>query len=115
MGMVFRVLNKLQLSDSESGRTISLRGPGTLLISDMQGNSVSLTIDHETYLPLRVAWRNLDGVLLEEHYGDWKKIDGVMWWNQIVRSRDGKAFLEERVRRIEVNRSSSIKAMERVP
>ena len=114
-GMVFRVLSRLVLSDSDPTKTVSFRPPDTLLISDIHGNSVVLTVDLRSYLPLRVAWRNLDGALLEETYGDWKRIDGVMCWFQMIRSRDGRAFLEERVRKIKINQSTSVGAMERVP
>jgi hypothetical protein len=102
-GMLFRTLSTLVLSDNDPEIKASLIVPGTIIFSDKYHNTATLTVDPHSWLPRRLAWRNLDGAIMEETYSDWRKIGGVMTWFHMTRARDGNRFLEVRVRDYRIN------------
>ena len=112
-GMSFRVLNTLLLNDDKE-RSIRLVGSDGILFSDKYNNSATLTVDVSNHLPKKLAWRNLDGAILEETYSDWRRIGDVMWWFQMSRARDGATFLQVRVRDYRINKGLTDKEL-RVP
>ena len=113
-GMSFRVLNTLLLSDDDKERSVRLVGSDGLLFSDKYNNSATLTVDMSNHLPKELAWRNLDGAILEETYSDWRRIGDVMWWFQMSRARDGVTFLRVRVRDCRINKGLTDREL-RVP
>jgi hypothetical protein len=114
-GMVFRLLDKLVLSDNNSEIKASLMAPGTIVFSDKFHNTATLTVDLHNWLPKRLSWRNLDGAILEETYYDWQKVGGVMMWFHMTRARDGNRFLDVRVRDYRINTGLTEARLSAVP
>jgi|GEM_PF-3341014 len=102
-GMSFRVLDTLLLSDDDKERTVKLASFDAMVFSDKYSDSATLTVDMSNHLPKKLTWRNLDGAVLEETYSDWRKIGDLMWWFHMSRTRDGKSFLEVRVKDYRIN------------
>jgi hypothetical protein len=101
-GMTLHNLPALLLNDIH-GHTATMVAPGVVELSDKFNDTARLTIDLSTYLPEKLAWTNRDGATLEETYSDWRSINGVLWWFQMTRSRDGVIFLRERVKDYRIN------------
>ena len=102
-GMVFRSLPALVLSNDDQERSVIVVPPGTITFLDKYHNRVTLIVDPNTYLPLKLSWTNVDGAVLEETYSDWRRIGDVMWWFYMTRTRNGNIFLEARVNDYKVN------------
>ncbi|MEB2359879.1 MAG: insulinase family protein [Bryobacteraceae bacterium] len=103
---MFRVFYPLMLSDRNPDRTVHSAAPGEVEISDKQGNSVRLTIDETTGLPIRRSYRTTGQqgpVEVEEVLSEWKEVDGVQLPFRIVVNQGGKKFSEAAIREIRIN------------
>ncbi len=103
---MFRLLYPLMLSDRKPDRTVHSAAPGEVEISDKQGNSVRLTIDETTGLPLRRSYRTIGQqgpIEVEEVLSEWKEVDGVQLPYRIVVNQGGKKFSEASIREIRIN------------
>jgi zinc protease len=75
-GEMFRHFTSLWLSDLDPDRTVNLLSPGTIEVSDKQGNSTRMTIDEKTGLLLKQVYRQGPNEV-EETYSNWKTVDGL--------------------------------------
>jgi len=73
------VLPALVLSDRIAGCSACLIAPGTIDIVGKNNIGAMLTVDQSSYLPQKLARRNLDGAILEETYSNWRRVDDLMW------------------------------------
>ena len=100
--MSFRTLNTLLLCDQDTHCKVRLTAPSILEFSDQLRDVAALTVDPDTHLPQKLAW-NSNGAMLEETYSDWRTINGISWWFQMSRARDGQAFVETKAKGYRIN------------
>jgi zinc protease len=102
---LFRMWFPLLASAADSNRTIADEANGAIRISDKSGNSVLLTIDPATGLPLSENYSEAgsSGEDVMETYSDWQETDGVKLPHKIVISQNGKHFADVKVVSVAIN------------
>jgi predicted Zn-dependent peptidase len=79
-GEAFRQLFSLALSDRYADRTVNQVADGVLEISSKDGESVRVTVDPQTGLPAKLAYKQSPaegGTAVEEIFSDWRDVDGL--------------------------------------
>jgi len=79
-GEAFRQLASLAMSDRDADRTVNYEGDGVLEISSKDGESVRLTVDEKTGIPVKLAYKQSageGGSAVEEVFSDWREVDGI--------------------------------------
>ncbi|MDX2150631.1 MAG: insulinase family protein [Bryobacteraceae bacterium] len=104
----------LWTSDKDPDRTVNAVGPATIEVADKAGNSVRLTIDEQSGLPLKSVYR-MGPEELEETYADWKDVSGIKLPHKTTVSRGGKPAAEINVQEWKVNTGATAEEAARKP
>jgi Predicted Zn-dependent peptidases len=75
-GEIFRSYFHLLTSDRDPDRTVNYAGPGAVDISDKNGNSLRLTVDEATGLPLKTSYNGTQGPM-DEEWSDLRDVNGM--------------------------------------
>ncbi len=68
------------MSDRDADRTVTSAAEGVLDISSKEGESIHLTVDEKTGVPLKLAFQQSPGEggsAVEEIFSDWRDVDGI--------------------------------------
>jgi zinc protease len=98
---LFRMWPPLLASAQDPDREIKDEANGTIRISDKSGDSVLLSIDPATSLPLSMNY-SLGGDVTET-YADWQETNGVKLPRKIAVARGGKHFADIEVGSVAIN------------
>lgn len=101
---IFRMWFPLLSSASNPNRTITDEANGSIRIADKSGNSVLLTINPSTGLPLSEKYSEAgspEDVL--ETYADWEETNGVKVPHRITISQNGKHFADVKITSVTLN------------
>jgi hypothetical protein len=101
-GEIFRSYFGLLSSDRDPNRTVNFAGPGAVDISDKNGNTVRLTVDENTGLPLKTSYPGSQGAI-EENWSDLREVNGIKVPFKITVLQGGKKFAEVTVQELKVN------------
>jgi len=101
-GEIFRSYFALMTSDRDPNRTVNYAGPGALDISDKSGNSVRLTVDENTGLPVKTSYSGPQGTI-EENWSELKDVDGMKVPFKITVIQSGKKFADVTVQELKLN------------
>ena len=96
---MFRMWFPLLTSAADPNRTIQDEANGVIRISDKSGNSLLLTIDPSTGLPLSESYAEAGstGQDVTEIYADWQETNGVKLPHKITITQNGKHFADVKV------------------
>jgi zinc protease len=96
---IFRMWFPLLTSAADPNRTIQDEANGVIRIADKSGNSLLLTIDPATGLPLSENYSEAGstGQDVTETYGDWQETNGIKLPHKITVSQNGKHFADIKV------------------
>jgi hypothetical protein len=96
---LFRMWFPLLTSAGDPNRTIQDEANGVIRIADKSGNSLLLTIDPATGLPLSENYSEAGstGQDVTETYGDWQETNGIKLPHKITVSQNGKHFADIKV------------------
>jgi zinc protease len=96
---LFRMWPPLLNSVADPNRTIQDEANGVIRIADKSGNSLLLTIDPATGLPLSENYSEAGsaGQDVTETYGDWQETNGIKLPHKITVSQNGKHFADIKV------------------
>jgi zinc protease len=96
---IFRMWFPLLTSARDPNRTITDEANGAIRISDKSGNSVLLTIDPSTSLPLSQTYTEAgpNGQDVMETYADWQETNGIKLPRKITITQSGKHFGDVKV------------------
>jgi zinc protease len=98
---LFKMWSPLLASARNSDREIKDEANGAVRISDKSGNSVLLSIDPATGLPLSVNY-SLGGDVTET-YSDWQEAGGVKLPRKITITQNGRHFADVKVSSVAIN------------
>jgi hypothetical protein len=114
---IFRMWFPLLASAKDAGRTIQDEGNGAIRISDKAGNSVLLTIDPVTGLPLSENYSEAgsSGEDVMETYSDWQETDGVKIPHKITITQNGKHFADVKVASVLINQGLTPEQISKKP
>ncbi len=101
-GEVFRTYILLLLSDSAPNRKVNLAAPGVLEISDDRGNSVRLTINPDTNLPVKEEYQ-AGPTAIEQDFVSFSPVEGLQLPSQITILQGGKKFAVVTVKEMKLN------------
>jgi hypothetical protein len=79
-GEAFRQMASLAMSDRDANRTVNYLGQGVIDISSKDGESVRLTVDEKTGIPVKLAYQQSageGGSAVEEIFSDWRDVNGI--------------------------------------
>jgi zinc protease len=105
-GEEFRQIASLALSDRDPNRTVNLAADGTLEISSKDGESVRITVDDKTGLPIKLAYQQSaaeGGSAVEEVFLEWREVDGIHLPFQWSIMQGGKKFAGVTVEDYKIN------------
>jgi zinc protease len=96
---MFRMWFPLLAGAADPNRTIQDEANGAIRISDKSGNSLLLTIDPATGLPMSENYSEAgsNGQDVMETYGDWQETNGVKLPHKITITQNGKHFADVKV------------------
>lgn len=96
---IFRMWFPLLTGANDPNRTIQDEANGAIRISDKSGNSLLLTIDPATGLPLSENYSEAgsSGEDVMETYADWQETNGVKLPRKITITQNGKHFADVKV------------------
>ncbi|HEX4274762.1 MAG TPA: pitrilysin family protein [Bryobacteraceae bacterium] len=102
---IFRTWFPLLASGADGSRTIADEANGAVRISDKAGNSLLLTIDPATGLPLSENYSEAgsSGSDVMETYGEWQETNGVKLPRKITIAQNGKHFADVKVNEVTIN------------
>jgi predicted Zn-dependent peptidase len=102
---LFRIWPALLGNPSDPNRTITDEANGAIRIADKSGNTVLLTIDPATGLPLSENYSEAGqaGQDVTETYADWQEINGVKLPRKITITQNGKHFADIKVTSVEID------------
>ncbi len=114
---LFRNWPRLLASAQDSNRQIKDEENGTLRISDKAGNSVVLTIDPATGLPMSQSYAEggPSGQDVLETYADWQDTNGVKLPHKITITQNGKHFADVKVVSIAINQGLTAEQLSKKP
>lgn len=98
---LFRMWSPLLASGHDPDREIKDEANGEVRISDKAGDSVLLSIDPATGLPLSVHYSS--GGDVTETYADWQETNGVKLPRKIAIARNGQHFADILVSSVAIN------------
>jgi zinc protease len=105
-GEAFRQVPALAMSDRDANRTVNYAGDGVIEISSKDGESVRLTVDEKTGIPVKVAYQQSPaegGSAVEEVFADWREVNGIRLPFQWTVMQGGKKFAGVTVQDYKVN------------
>jgi zinc protease len=101
---LFRMWFPLLLSANNPSRMVSQLGANGIVIADKDGNSILLTIDPATSLPVSETYREVGGPEpVTESYSDWQETAGVKLPHKIAISQNGQHFADVSITSIAIN------------
>lgn len=105
------------LSSANTDRTIKDEANGVIRISDKSGNSLLLTINPQTGLPLSENYSEAGstGEDVMETYGDWEETDGIKLPRKISITQNGKHFADVKVTSVEINQGLTPEQLSKRP
>lgn len=101
-GEIFRSYFRLLTSDRDANRTVNYAGVGLVDISDKSGNTVRLTVDENTGLPMKSSYTGPQG-MIEESWSDLREVDGMKVPFKITITQAGRKFAEVTIQDYKVN------------
>jgi predicted Zn-dependent peptidase len=117
-GEAFRQLASLALSDRDPDRTVNYEGDGVLAIASKDGESVRLTVDEKTGIPVKIAYKQSTGEggsAIEEVFSDWREVDGIRFPFQWTILQGGKKFSGATVEDYKINTGLTPEALGKRP
>jgi hypothetical protein len=102
---LFRMWSPLLASADDPNREIKDEANGAVRISDKAGNSVLLSIDPATGLPLSENYSEVGSPSQDviENYSDWQETNGVKLPRRITITRNGRHFADIKIINIAIN------------
>jgi hypothetical protein len=101
-GEVFRQIPPLIMSDRDADRAINYVGDATIEISAKDGESVRISVDEKTFLPLKISYQGSQGPV-DQLYSDWRDVNGVRLPFQWTIMQGDKKFASVTVAEYKVN------------
>ena len=101
-GEIFRSYFHLLTSDRDPDRTVNYAGPGAVDISDKNGNSLRLTVDEATGLPLKTSYNGTQGPM-DEEWSDLRDVNGMKVPFKITLRQGARKIADLIVQDIKVN------------
>jgi zinc protease len=117
-GEAFRQLAGLAMSDRDADRTVNYVGEGVIEISSKDGESVHLTVDEKTGLPVKFAYQQSaaeGGSAVEEVFSDWRDVNGLHLPFQWTVMQGGKKFAGVTVQDYKINSGLTPEALSQKP
>jgi zinc protease len=117
-GEAFRQIPGLAMSDRDPNRTVNYAGDGVIEISTKEGESVRLSVDEKTGIPVKVAYQQSaaeGGAAVEEVYSDWRDVDGIRLPYQWTVMQGGKKFAGVTVQDYKINSGLTAAALAKKP
>ena len=114
---IFRMWFPLLASASDPNRKIEDESNGAIRISDKGGNSVLLTIDPATGLPLSENYSEAGsaGEDVTETYGDWQETNGIKLPHKITITQNGKHFADIKITSVTMNKGLTTEQLSKKP
>jgi zinc protease len=113
-GEAFRQLASLAMSDRDPNRTVNYVGEGVIEISSKDGESVRLSVDEKTGLPLKVAYQQSPaegGTSIEEIFSDWRDVNGIRLPFQWTTMQGDKKFAGVTVQDYKINSGLTVETL----
>ena len=114
---IFRIWPALLAKPSDPGRTITDEANGAIRIADKSGNTLLLTIDPATGLPLSENYSEAGsaGQDVTETYADWQETNGVKLPRKITITQNGKHFADIKVTGVEIDTGLTAEQLSKRP
>jgi zinc protease len=114
---IFRMWFPLLSRAADPNRTIQDEANGAIRISDKSGNSLLLTIDPATGLPLMENYSEAgsNGQDVMETYGDWQETNGVKLPHKITITQNGKHFADVKVTSVTIDQGLTPEQLSKKP
>jgi zinc protease len=114
---IFRMWFPLLSSAADPNRTIQDDANGAIRISDKSGNTLLLTIDPATGLPLSENYSEAgsNGQDVLETYGDWQETNGIKLPRKITITQNGKHFGDIKVNSIMIDQGLTPEQLSKKP
>ena len=113
-GEIFRSYFHLLISDRDPDRTVNYAGPGIVEISDKSGNSLRLTVDENTGLPLGASYNGPQGPM-EEDWSDLRDVNGMKAPFKITMRQGDRKLADVTVQEIKVNTGATEEQLSKRP
>jgi hypothetical protein len=117
-GEAFRQIASLALSDRDADRTVNQVADGVVEISSKEGESVRITVDEKTGLPVKMAYQQSPaegGTAVEEIFSDWRDVDLLHLPFQWSVMQSGKKFAAVTVQDYKINSGLTAEALGKRP
>ena len=101
-GEIFRSYFHLLTSDRDPNRTVNYAGPGTIEISDKDGNSLRLIVDESTGLPLKTSYSGPQGPM-DEEWSDFRDVNGMKVPFKITLRQGPRKLADVTIQDVQVN------------
>lgn len=117
-GEAFRELFGLALCDRDPNCTVNAIDAQTLELSDREGDRVRIALDPATGLPTSLSY-SMAGQAgpssVEEHYSEWRDVDGLKAPFKATILEDGKPFAEATVSSYKINSGLTAEQLSKKP
>jgi predicted Zn-dependent peptidase len=117
-GEAFRLWPELAMSDRDVDRTVNYAGDGVIDISSKDGESVRLSVDEKTGVPMKFAYQQSaaeGGSAVEEIFSDWRDVNGIRLPFQWTVMQGGKKFAGVTVQDYKINSGLTPEALAKKP
>lgn len=114
---LFRMWPPLLASAQDPNREIKDEANGAVRISDKSGNTVLISIDPATGLPLSENYSEAGtaGEDVMETYADWQETNGVKFPHKITITQNGKHFADLKVTSVAINQGVTPEQLAKKP
>lgn len=114
---LFRMWSPLIASAQNSDREIKDEANGTIRISDKAGNTILISIDPATGLPLSENYSEAGtpGEDVMETYADWQETNGVKLPHKITITQNGRHFADIKVNSVTINQGLTPEQLAKKP
>jgi hypothetical protein len=113
-GEIFRSYFHLLMSDRDPDRTVNYAGPGIVEISDKSGNSLRLSVDESTGLPLGTSYTGPQGPMVEE-WSDLRDVSGMKAPFKITMRQGDRKLADVTIQEIKVNTGATEEQLSKRP
>ena len=113
-GEIFRSYFHLLTSDRDPDRTVNYAGPGTVEIADKSGNSLRLTVDESTGVPLGTSYNGPQGPM-EEQWSDLRDVSGMKAPFKITLRQGDRKLADVTIQEIKVNTGTTEEQLSKRP
>lgn len=116
-GETFRLWPSLLLSDQEPKRTVSVTPENKIEIADDSGQSVLLTFDAKTGLPVTESYASPGSPNgdVQETFADWRDAGGIMLPYKITLVQGGRHYADVTVSNVAVNQHLTVEQISKKP